>query len=104
LSTPRVADKLKFSHKTVDTRRPDHPPEPTLYFTSSNLEDVLPHKDDPVVISVVTARRKVHRVLVDQGSADVIFWGTFTNLQLFPDQLRPHNRCLVDFMRDKAEV
>jgi len=36
----------------------------------------------------VTAGRKVHRVLVDQGSsADVMFWTTFNKLQLSPDQL-----------------
>ena len=31
---------------SVATRRPDHPPEPALCFTSSNLEDVIPHEDD----------------------------------------------------------
>jgi len=66
---------------SLDTRRLDHPLEPTLYFTSSDLEDVVPHEDDPVVISVVTVGRKVHRVLIDQGSStNVMFWGMFTNL------------------------
>ncbi|XP_068477239.1 uncharacterized protein [Phaseolus vulgaris] len=36
-----------------------------LAFTRTDLHDVVPHDNDPVVISVVTARRKVHRVLVD---------------------------------------
>jgi len=35
---------------TMEVRRPDHPPETTLYFTCSYLEDVVPHEDDPVVI------------------------------------------------------
>jgi len=35
---------------SLDTRRPDHPPELTLCFTSSDLEDVFPHEDDPMVI------------------------------------------------------
>jgi len=66
---------------TVATRRPDHPPESALCFTSSGLEDVVPHEDDPVVISIVTMGRKVHRVLINQGSsADVMFWSTFNNL------------------------
>ena len=45
-----------------------------LAFTRADFRDVVPHNNDPVV----TARRKVHRMLVDQGSsADVMFWCTF---------------------------
>jgi len=37
--------------------------------------------NDPIVISLVTAGRRVHCVLVDQGSlADVMFWSTFNKL------------------------
>jgi len=44
-----------------------------LAFTKVDLRDVIPHDNDPVVVSIVTAGRKVHRVLVDQGSsADVM--------------------------------
>jgi len=54
--------------------RSDHPPESTLCFTSSNLEDVVPHEND-LVISIVTVGRKVHMVLIDQRSwADMMFW------------------------------
>jgi len=28
----------------LDTRIPDHPPKPTLYFVGSDLEDVFPHE------------------------------------------------------------
>ena len=70
-----------------------------LVFTKADLRDVVPHDNDPVVISVVTAGRKVHRVLVDQGSsADVMFWSTFNKLQLSLDQLRPS---LVDCMASR---
>jgi len=45
-----------------------------LAFTRADLHDVVPHDNDSVVILVVTAGRKVHRVLVDQGSsADIMF-------------------------------
>ena len=58
-----------------------------------------------MVISVVTAGRKVHRVLVDQGSStDVMFWVTFNKLQLSPDLLRPYTGCLYGFARDQVEV
>jgi len=66
---------------TVEVRRPDHPPELTLCFTSSDLENMVPHKDDPVVIFDVTVGRKVHRVLINQGSStNVMFWSTFNSL------------------------
>jgi len=72
---------------------------------SYDLEDMVPDGDDLEVIFVVTIGRKVHKVLVDQGSSvDVMFWGTFTNLQLSPNQLRPYDGCLVDFAGDQVEV
>jgi len=90
---------------SLEVRRPDHPPEPILYCSSSDLEDVVPHENDPMVISVVTMGRKVHKVLIDQqSSGDVMFWTTFTSLQLSPDQVRPYDGCLVGFVGDQVEV
>jgi len=90
---------------SLDARRPDHPPERDFCFTSSDLEDVVPHEDDPVVISFVTMGRKVHKVLIDQGSStDVMFWTMFNSLQLSPDQLKPCDGCFVGFTRDQVEV
>ena len=64
-------------------------------FTKADLRDFVPQDNDPVVISDVTAGRRVHRVLVDQGSSvDVMFWSTFNKLQLSPDLLRPYTGCL----------
>jgi len=74
-------------------------------FTKEDRRDVVPHNNDPIVISLVTAGRKVHRVLVDQGSsADVMFWPTFTQLQLPLYQLRPYGGCLYGFAGDQVEV
>ncbi|XP_068498311.1 uncharacterized protein [Phaseolus vulgaris] len=81
------------------------PWETDLVFTKADLRDVVPHDNDPVVISVVTAGRKVHRVLVDQGSSsDIMFWLTFNKLQLSPDLLRPYTGCLYGFAGDQVEV
>jgi len=80
---------------------PDDPWESDLVFTRADLRDVVPHDNDPVVISV----RKVHRVLVDQGSsADVMFWTTFNKLELSPDLLRPYTGCLYGFADNPVEV
>jgi len=66
---------------TVEAQKSNQTPEPDLVFTKIDLQDVVPHDNDPVVITVVTVGRKVHRVLVDQGSsADVMFWSTFNKL------------------------
>ena len=43
----------------------DHSPEVDITFTKQDLWDVVPHDNDPIVISLITAGRKVHRVLVD---------------------------------------
>jgi len=72
-----------------------------LAFTKADLHDVIPLDNDPMVVFVVTAGRKVHRVLLDQGSsADVMFWSTFNKLQLSPDQVRPYMGCLYGFAGD----
>ena len=76
-----------------------------ITFTKEDLTDVAPHDNDPIVISLVTAGRKVHRVLVDQGSStDVMFWPTFSKLQLSPDQLKPYGGCFYGFAGDQVEV
>jgi len=76
-----------------------------LVFTKADLRDVVPHDNDPMVISIITAGRRVHRVLVDQGSsADVMFWSTFNKLQLSPDLLRPYTGCLYGFAGNQVEV
>ena len=85
----------------MEARRPNHPPEIALCFTRSDLEYVVPHENDPVVIPVVGVERNVHRFLIDQGSSvDVMFWLTFNSLQLCPDQLRPYDGCLIGFVGD----
>ncbi|XP_068504024.1 uncharacterized protein [Phaseolus vulgaris] len=90
---------------SVEAQRIDDAFDVDLVFTKADLEDVVPHDNDPVVISAVTAGRKVHRVLVDQGSsADVMFWTTFNKLQLSPDMMRPYGGCLYGFAGDQVEV
>ena len=83
----------------------DHSPDVDITFTKGDLKDVVPHDNDPMVISLVTAERTVQRVLVNQGSsADIMFWPTFEKLQLSPAQLRPYGGCLYGFASDQVEV
>jgi len=89
----------------IEAQEEDQALDVDLVFTKADLRDVVPHDNDLVVISVVTAGRNVHRVLVDQvSSADVMFWQTFNKLQLSSDQLRPYTGCLYGFAGGQVEV
>ena len=104
---PTASQRKKYvrSVSSVAEEFPDDPWKSDLVFTRVDLRDVVPHDNDPVLISIVTAGRKIHRVLVDQGSsADVMFWSTFNKLQLSPDLLRPYTGCLYGFADNPVEV
>jgi len=104
---PTASQRKKYARgvNSIDETISGDPWESDLVFTRVDLRDVVPHDNDPVVISVVTAGRKVHRVLVDQGSsADVMFWSTFNKLRLSLDLLRPYTGCLYGFADNQVEV
>jgi len=89
----------------VKAREPGQLVEPDLYFINADLQDVVPHDNDLVVILIVIVGKRVHRVLIDQGSStDVMFWSTFNKLQLSPDQLKPYDDCLYGFVGDQVDV
>jgi len=97
---PTASQRKKYARgvNSIDEKISGDPWESDLVFMRADLHDVVLHDNDPVVISVVTAGRKVHRVLVDQGSsADAMFWSTFNKLRLSPDLLRPYTGCLYGF-------
>ena len=97
---PTASQRKKYARgvNSIEESISGEPWESDLVFTRGDLRDVVPHDNDPVVISVVTVGRKVLRVLVDQGSsADVMFWSTFNKLRLSPDLLRPYTGCLYGF-------
>jgi len=95
----------RWGVNSIEERISGDPWESNLVFRRADLLDVVSHDNDPVVISVITAGRKVHRVLVDQGSsADVMFWSAFNKLRLSPDLLRPYTGCLYGFADNQVEV
>ncbi|XP_068486854.1 uncharacterized protein [Phaseolus vulgaris] len=67
---PTASQRKKYvrSVSSFAEEFPDDPWDADLVFTRADLRDVVPHYNDPVVISIVTAGRKVHRVLVDQDN------------------------------------
>jgi len=83
-----ASQRKKYAREvmSVEVGELDQSPEPDLFFIKVDLQDVVPHDNDPVVISMVTERRRLHRVLVDQESSmNVMFWSTFNKLQLSTD-------------------
>jgi len=104
---PTASERKKYARgvNSIEERISGNPWESDLVFTRTDLQDVVPHDNDPVVILVVTAGRKMHRVLVNQGSsADVMFWSTFNKLRLSPELLRPYRGCLYGFADNQVEV
>ena len=84
-STTTKRKRYARAMMSLEVRDHDDTPELDLYFTKADLVGVVPHDNDPIVIFVVMVERKVHWVLIDQGSStDVLFWSTFFNLQLSP--------------------
>jgi len=59
---------------SVEAQRANDAFDVDLIFSKGDLQDVVPYDNDPVIISVVTAGRKVLRVLVDQGSSTNIMF------------------------------
>jgi len=87
------------------TMIPARSPTPEITFSDVDRSDIVPHEDDPVVISIIAMERRVHRVLVDQGSSvDVMFWSAFQGLNIPLDQLRPFDGMLVGFSGDPVAV
>jgi len=77
----------------------------TLSFTKEDLEDVFPHENNLVVISVVMISQCIHRVLVDLGfSAGVLFWDAFVAMGGSMDELEPYEGVLIGFSREPVQV
>jgi len=52
----------------VVSQQTDSTPDVDLVFTQADLQGVVPHDNDPMVISLIAAGRRVRHVLVDEGS------------------------------------
>ena len=63
-----ASQRKKYAREVmvVEVQEEDQTPDVDLVFTKADRQDVIPHGNDPVVISLVTTGRRVHRVLVDQ--------------------------------------
>jgi len=62
-----ASQRKKYAREVmaVKAQELNQSPEPDLYFTKVDLQDVVPHDNEPVVISMVIVGRRVHRVLIE---------------------------------------
>ncbi|XP_061352734.1 uncharacterized protein LOC133297584 [Gastrolobium bilobum] len=66
------------------------PTRPQIVWDASDLGDVLPGHDDPLVIQAIIANFGVNRVFIDHGSsADILFLPCFKALGFTVDSLTP---------------
>ena len=74
-----------------------------ITFSDSDLEGCQHPHDDPLVIRAVVANKKIHRVLVNNGSsADIIFASTFDRIGIGKEKLEPVSTHLQGFSREKV--
>ncbi|XP_061376548.1 uncharacterized protein LOC133318555 [Gastrolobium bilobum] len=67
-----------------------NPTRPQIVWDASDLGDVLPGHDDPLVIQAIIANFGVNRVFIDHGSsADILFLPCFKALGFTVDSLTP---------------
>ena len=75
----------------------------TITFSYSDLEGCQHPHDNPLVIRAVVANKKIHRVLVDDGSSvDIIFTSAFDKMGIGREKLEPVSTHLRGFSGEKV--
>lgn len=79
--------------------------EPDISFMAKDYRDLIPHNDDPMVISLQIFKWNVKRVLIDPGSfVGVLYYNTFDRRGLDPEQLQPFKGTLAGFVGEQVHV
>ena len=72
-----------------------------ITFSDSDLEGCQHPHDNPLVIRAVVANKTIHRVLIDNGTADIIFASTFDKMGE-RERVEQINTHLRGFSREKV--
>nr|XP_025697379.1 uncharacterized protein LOC112798324 [Arachis hypogaea] len=76
-----------------------------ITFNQTDIYSATPNTDDPVVISVQTGDLLVRKVLLDPGSsADVLFYSTFSKMNLSEKLIQPSSGELVGFSGERVPI
>lgn len=72
---------------------------------SIDFEGIVPHDDDPMVVTIQIFKWDVKRVLIDPGSsADILYYETLERMGLDPEQLQPFKGNLPGFTGEQVHV
>ena len=75
----------------------------TITFSNSDMKGCQHRHDDPLVIKVIVANKKIHGVLVDNGSlTDIIFASAFNQMGIGREKLEPVNAYLRGFSGERV--
>ncbi|XP_057418260.1 uncharacterized protein LOC130712443 [Lotus japonicus] len=76
-----------------------------ITFSPKDYDHVIPHDNDPIVVTLRVNNYVTKKVFLDQGSsADIIYGDAFERLGLKESDLKPYTGCLVGFTGDRAKV
>ncbi|XP_057418697.1 uncharacterized protein LOC130712897 [Lotus japonicus] len=76
-----------------------------ITFTPQDFAHVIPHDNDPIVVTIIVNNYKTRKVFLDQGSsADIIYGDAFDRLGLKESDLKPYKGTLVGFTGDRVNV
>ncbi|XP_056698470.1 uncharacterized protein [Spinacia oleracea] len=77
---------------------PAPPKIPQCTFTEDDCKGIIYPHDDPMVLALDVANRKIHRILIDGGSsANIIFWPAFQELQIEEKHVKPISYPVIGF-------
>ncbi|XP_056694872.1 uncharacterized protein [Spinacia oleracea] len=78
---------------------PAPPKIPQCTFTEDDCKGIIYPHDDPMVLALDVANRKIHRILIDGGSsANILFWPAFQELQIEEKHVKPVNYPVIGFI------
>ncbi|XP_057426041.1 uncharacterized protein LOC130719429 [Lotus japonicus] len=76
-----------------------------ITFSPQDFAHVIPHDNDPIVVTIRVNNYKTKKVFLDQGSsADIIYGDAFDCLGLKESDLKPYSGTLVGFTGDRVNV
>jgi hypothetical protein len=72
---------------------------------AADYKGVVPHDDDPIVVTLQIFNWDVKRVLIDPcSSTDILYYEAFEKLGLDLEQLQPFRGSLAGFIGEQVHV
>ena len=76
-----------------------------ITFSAKDFKSVVPHDNDPMVITLQILNWNIKQVLIDTGSfVDILTYEAFDKMGLSEEQLQPFQSTLSGFTRERVHV